>query len=72
VVSAALAKFKDIAMGDARRSARWCRSNTGPIKAGPKRHIDTSGPYGRAASIGSGVSETIDFGAELQAPSLID
>jgi len=72
VVSAALAKFKDIAMGDAQTFRAMVAEQYGANKGGAKGNM-TLRSYDGALSIKVQVSETIDFGAELQAAKeLID
>lgn len=71
-VSAALAKFKDIAMGDAQAFRAMVAEQYGAKKGGAKGNM-TLRSYDGALSVQVQVSETIDFGAELQAAKeLID
>lgn len=71
-VSAQLAKFKDVAMGDAQAFRAMVAEQYGAKKGGAKGNM-TMRSYDGALSIQVQVSETIDFGAELQAAKeLID
>lgn len=71
-VSAALAKFKDIAMGDAQAFRALVAEQYGAKKGGAKGNM-TLRSYDGDLSIQVQVSETIEFGTELQAAKeLID
>lgn len=71
-VSAALAKFKDVAMGDAQAFRALVAEKYGATKGGAKGNM-TLRSYDGDLTIQVQVSETIEFGTELQAAKeLID
>lgn len=71
-LSAQMAKFKDLAMGDAQEFRAMVAEQYGAKKGGAKGNM-TLRSYDGALSVQVQVSETIDFGTELQAAKeLID